>query len=41
LTLKSEVTTIILPENMEAVFELDDSIGWRILREKRKTCTKV
>jgi hypothetical protein len=40
LTLKSEVTSIILPENMEAVFELDDRISWRILREKRKTCTK-
>jgi hypothetical protein len=34
--LKCEVASVILHENMEAGFELGDSVGWRILREKRK-----
>jgi hypothetical protein len=36
----SEATTVILPENLEAGFEQDDGMGWRILREQRKkACT--
>jgi hypothetical protein len=34
--LKCEVASVILHENMEAGFELGDSVGWRTLREKRK-----